>query len=246
MSAVLTINDAGDGTGGSAVISGSLGATNHVYYTPWTGSMIDGGGNSVQMAWTLAGTQVGDGTVALTIGKGYWQFLLISNGALGPAVYQNFTDGSEAFHYQYLVGTRTRMLQLSLAGLTPNQLKIAWLPRATEIDMPSLPLIYISPPGFEQELTDGVMNQDDFLYPTIIAMMVKQKQDSVANLQQVLKWREQILRSIVNQRVQGIQPSMWATPKMMNIIDPNSFVNQGILLSALGFGYRTRMTRGLT
>lgn len=240
MPLALVIADTADGTGGSATISGSAGgATNTVYYTPWNGVMAS-------VNWTLGGTRTGDGAIPLTIGVGYFLFQLVSNGVLGPIAYKNFTAPLiDAVHYRLLIGAQTRINELSLVGLDATKILVKWLPRASDVDLAMLPLVCISPPGFEVNVSE-VMNQDDFLYPCIVAIMVNQKQDSVANLKTVLKWREQINRALCYQRLAGITEMMWAEPKLMNVVDPESFVTRNILLSALGFGFRIRQTRGLT
>jgi hypothetical protein len=238
MTLLLAITDAQDGTGGTATITGSAGAANAVYYAPFTGMP----GN---MTWTLAGTRTGDGTVPLTIGTGYFLFHLTVNGALGPIANKAFTDAIDPVHFRCLIGARTRLNQLSMTGLDPTKLMVKWLPRAIDIDLTQLPYVCISPPGFEIDVST-VLNEDDYLYPVIVAFFVKQNQDSVANLKLVLKWREQALRALANQRWPGITETMWAVPKPMNVLDPDSYVSRGILLSALGFGNRIRQTRGLT
>jgi hypothetical protein len=238
MTLALQITDSGDGTGGAAAIFGSAGAANAVYYAPFTGMP----GN---MAWTLAGTRTGDGTVPLAIGTGYFLFQLLENGALGPVANKAFTNLADSVHYRTLVGVQTRLTQLNLDGLDPTRFKISWLPRAIDVDLVSLPYICIAPPGFEINVST-VLNEDDYLYPIIVAILVKQNQDSVANMKTVLKWREQILFGIANQRLPGVAETMWSDPKPMNVLDPDSFVSRGILLSALGFGNRIRQPRGLT
>src|ERR1019366_1885389 len=113
MPLTLVITDTADGTGGSATIAGSAGGSaNVVYYAPWTGSMMSA-------PWTLAGTRTGDGSVPLTIGVGYFVFMVVSDATVGPWAYKNFTDASniDAVHYQYLVGVKARLDQLNMVGL---------------------------------------------------------------------------------------------------------------------------------
>lgn len=240
MPLAMAITDNGDGSGGAAIITGSAGGSaNTVYYAPFTGMTTSG-------KWTLGGAMTGDGTVPLMLGKGYFLFQLLSNGTLGPVATRAFTNGDESVHYRCLQGCKTRILQLSMAGLDATKIKDpTWLPRAIDIDIAALPCIAISPPGFEIDV-GMVTNQDDYLHPVIVAILVKQNQDSVANLPAVLKWREQILLAISNQRLPGVPENMWADPKPMNIVDPDSFISKGILLSVIGFGFHDRMLRGLT
>jgi hypothetical protein len=240
MPLTLTIADAGDGTGGAATIAGSAGAANVVYYAPWNGQQTP-------LGWTVGGSRIGDGAVPLALPVGYYLFQLLSAGMVGPApvVKLNFTNGIPAVHYRGLIGTQARVNDVALVGMDSTKIKVQWLPRAVDVDLAMLPLIAICPPGFEVNVSE-VLSQDDFLYPIVVAILVSQKGDSVAHLPDVLKWREQINRSLCYQRLPGITEMMWMEPKLMNIVDPDSYVNKSILLSVLGYGMRIRQTRGLT
>src|SRR5690349_10765996 len=112
MPLTMTLADLGNGTGGTATIAGSSGATNQVYYTAFDGT-------SGSRTWTLGGSITGDGDVSLAIGVGYFEFQLVSNGSLGPISSKNFTDQSalDALHYQYLQGSKVRASQLTFPVL---------------------------------------------------------------------------------------------------------------------------------
>ena len=65
MSLGLAIADNGDGTGGVATVTGSVGALTTVYYATFSGSMGS-------LTWTSAGSRTGDGTLALSLPVGYY------------------------------------------------------------------------------------------------------------------------------------------------------------------------------
>jgi hypothetical protein len=248
MALSFTVADNQDGTGGVGTIIGSAGGSaNSIYYAPFQGVR-----QSYSLT-TLGGSRVGDGTVPLPLALGTWLFQLISGTIAGPVALTSFSNvGIDPVHERILQGAQGKINLLNMTGNPPTlpnmdatRVKISWLPTAREVDLPSLPLTFISPPGFEVE-EGQVINQDDFLYPVIVAIMLSQKNDSVANRKIVLKWREQILRALVRQRLPTVFENMWCVPKPMNVVDPASFVAQGILLSVLGFGFRIRQTRGLT
>lgn len=241
MTLSLVITDTGDGTGGTATISGSAGGSaNTVYYTPFTGSMQ-------QLSWLSAGTRSGDGGVSLPVGAGYFLFQLVSDALLGPVYYKSFVDlAIEAIHWRILVAAQARINQLAL--LATSRVLIKWIPRLMGPELPMLtsgPLIFIAPPGAEVD-ESVVLNQDDFGYPFLVAICYKQNADSVANLKQMLRWREKIMRAIRYQRLTGLIENLWVDPKPLAIVDPDEFTERNLLVSAMGFSVRVRQTRGLT
>lgn len=240
MALALSVVDAADGTGGSATISGSLGATNTLYYSIFSGEMT-------QITWGAAGSVIGDGTIPLPLATGYYLFQLMSDTTLGPAFYRSFTDSTiDPMHFRVLSGFQARINLL--AYVPTSRVLIKWIPRFTDPEiqlMTTGPIIFISPPGAEADVS-AVVNQEDFEYPVLTAIGYKQNQDSVANLKQMLRFREKVRRAMNYQRLPGITENMWITPKPLAIVDPDEYTERNLLVSALGFGVRIRQTRGLT
>ncbi len=240
MTLALTVADNLDGTGGVANVSGSLGATNDLYYASFTGSMT-------QINWGSAGSRVGDGSIPLALATGYYLFQLMSGGALGPGFYRNFSDATiDPMHFRILNAMQARINQLAMVDI--NRVLIKWVPRFQDPELPLLrtgPMIMISPPGVEID-ESTVANQDDFGYPVLVAVGYAQNMDSVANLRAMLGKREKIMRAVRYQALAGIVGNLWVTPKPLAIIDPDEFTDRNLLVSAMGFSARVRQTRGLT
>ncbi len=237
MSVALTITDNADGSGGVASITGS-GAlhSNQVYYSLWTGTMT-------QLSWTLGGTRTGDGTITLALAVGYYVFQLISNGVIGPAYYQNFTTATTEEHKQVLIAVKVRIDSLSL--LVSTKVVEKWLPVAKDVEIANMPMIFVTPVGTE-EYKDMVTNQDDVGLPVLVSIVYRQNQDSVANLAQMLLWRNKIAKSLRYQRLAGVPHVYTCQPKPEAILDASAFQNENLLASHHAYCFISRQIRGLT
>lgn len=245
MSLTFTVIDNGDGTGGSCVVAGSAGgSTNSVYYASWTGVMQS-------YSYTLAGSRVGNGTLALALPVGYYQFQLVSNTTLGPLAYQNFSSTATTQsqeHKQILDAIQARINAIGLIdnnGAVPaTRIIEKWVPRFLDSDLPYLPLVCIAPVGTET-YPGMVTSEDDIVYPVLVSIVWKQNQDSVANMNTILSWRNKIAAAIRFQRLYGVTNVWTVTPKPGAVVDVSGFVGQNMLASHYSFGVIARQLRGL-
>lgn len=251
MAVSMTVADNADGTGSVATISGSLGAANDVYYT-----LFGGGSQTPSYSWTLGGSRVGDGTVPLALGVGYYQYLLVSGSfstANSVLVYGQVTDATitEA-HIQLLDGAIARIN--ALAMLSSDYVMKKWLPRASDPEITLMKntgtsLIFCCPTG-QEEYVGMVTSEDDIVLPVQVSIAYAANHDSVANLNQMLSRRNRIARALRYQRLAGMSgeaaKQLTCHPKPGPIVDPDAYVSQNLLVSHYFFGYQVRQTRGLS
>ncbi len=236
MTLALAIADAGDGSGGSASITGSAGGSaNIVYYALFTGDMGT-------IAWTVGGSRVGDGSIALALPARFYVFQLTSNGAIGPAAYKNFTNSADSIHKRILDTVALRVASTGVLG--SSSIFTKWIARAEDIDLSHLPLIAVSPIG--NETYKGQLNtKDDVVYPVWVVYVGKQNQDSVANLNTVTMFREKVSKALMKQYLVGV-PEVWDCDLLPDMVfDPRKFL-QNYLSSTLPFGFTARRSRGLS
>lgn len=85
---VLAVADAGDGTGGTATVSGATAGTTNTLYSQLVGSST----------WVARGSRTGDGTIAISPNPGvgfYWWKVVSTDGttnALSNVVFRRLTD----------------------------------------------------------------------------------------------------------------------------------------------------------
>lgn len=247
MSLTLQVNDAGNGSGGSAVIAGSAGAANQVYYSPWTGKMQlqDGSGTSIQYAWTLGGSITGDGTVTLAIPTGFYIFLLVSNGAVACTVYQNFTGGPTiSEHSKCLNAFLTGITSLNLQNIKATAILKQWYPTLWRgLDTALLPICTIAPCGV-MDYPGMVTGSDDIANPVIVSFFDSLNQDTSKNIDRDLLWRQRVSRLFRSQQLPGV-PSVWVVKVVeAPVFDPDA-LQKGIWASILPFNCISREPRGL-
>jgi len=233
MAITLTVTDNADGTGGVATIGGtSVGASNQVYYSAYTGAIQS-------YSWTLAGTRTGDGTLNLALATGHYLFQLVSAGSLGPAYRQAFSTGTDPVHKRILDAIVVRVLETGV--LASGRVVLKWLPRDTDPELAYLPLIYVCPVGSE-EFPGGTNTQDDILYPSVVCYIAKQNHDSVANLSAVTGFREKVISAFIKQRLAGINWDCDIKPDL--VFNPGMFL-KNYLSSSIGISFKVRRPRGL-
>ena len=88
--ATLAVADVADGATATATISSSSGGANIVYTQNVDGTLGSG-------TWTNSGSRTGDGTVTLTLSKGYyWSYCTTGGTTLSNLVYFQVTSGLDA------------------------------------------------------------------------------------------------------------------------------------------------------
>lgn len=234
MSLTLQLQDNADGSGGVATLTGTTGASVSLFNSRFQGTMGT-------LAAVAAGSRVGDGTIVVAPGNGYYLWYAQTTSLFSNVVYQALTDGTQSVHYRCLLGTQAELLALSLSGMPGGNILVKWLPRHWErID--STPQICIVPLGKEGQpgLLTGL---DDIEYPVVIATIDKDNNDYTLNLALRTLWRQQIFRTFRHQRLPGV-PEIITTPMVTEyVVDPALF-NRNYFYSALLARFRSREVRG--
>lgn len=243
MALVLSISDNADGTGAVATISGSsAGATNTVFAGSWTGSM-----ESVSMA--SAGSRISDGAVPIAQAVGYWIWQVVSVLAgvttVSNLVYQNVTETDpDGVHHRCLESCAIVVRSLGLPSITADDVLKKWWPRYVKNADPALPIVCVSPVGAEDY--PGIMtNRDDVAYPVLVSVIDALNNDSVANMQRDLLWRQKISRAFRFQRLPGVVEIINTQIMPDQILNLGAY-EIGYLLSAVLFRFVSREVRGLS
>jgi hypothetical protein len=238
----LAITDAADGTGGTAAITGGdAGATNVVSHAIFTGT-------PGSLTWVLSGSRVGNGSVAVAPGNGYYLWRVLSSlggeSVVSNLVYQNLTDATQALHYRCLLAVQARIRGLSLTGIASANVRVLKLPRYLR-DKDSLPGVAVCPVGKDPNL-GGTNERDDIGYPVLVTTVSAGDQDLETNLPRNLLWRQKIQRALRNQHLAGVPSSeIWIVkPEPLEILDPTLFFEKDLEYSAMLFRCISRETRG--
>jgi hypothetical protein len=242
MTLALSIIDAADGTGGTATVSGSAGGSaNSVYCATFAAGVG-------ALAWTLAGSRTGDGTVAVAPGTGYYLWYLdsLSGGshAVAPPVYQNLSSGEQSVHYRCLLAVQNLVQALGLAGMNAGQIQITWLDAARCQQLYSLPCVSISPLGREGQpgLLTGL---DDIEYPVLVSIEDAGQGDMSLDIPGRTLWRQSIFRCFRHQRLSGVPEIITTDVDPNPVLDERWFVGQDLrFVSSLLFRFRSREPRG--
>ncbi len=247
MALTLTITDNANGTA-TATISGSAGNTTQVRYWNVGGDLGSAGEGSI------GGARAGDGTILMTLPKGYYWFVVVEIVGLAPLlignfVYQNITDGDDAIPEQCLQAVKSRIQSLTLTGISGSSIDIQIIPDIQSLQgdegvASRLPGILLS--GFANEkISGGTNTRDDYGYPVTVMIAAKKGADLEAQRPVFLKWRQQCLLAFNSQRLPGVDEIHQTT------IDPQPVVNAGawkggLVFSAFTLMFYARMPRGLT
>ncbi len=234
MTITLAITDAADGTGGTATVAGSNGASsNTLYKATWTGA-------TGALVWTLVGSRTGDGTIAIASTAGYFLFRL-SNLLVGVTTlcetYQPLTDATaQAMLYRAMVAAKTRVDGLAL-GVTAS---VRWMPRKKIAEGTIIAVCPVNSESFPGYLT----STDDIGLPFAVVILDPSNQDPTINLNRNLLWREKILSAIRYQRLAGVAEGYICNPEPAMIVHPGMFDAENLTFSPLFFRLITRTVRG--
>ena len=241
MALSLTITDNADGTGGVATVAGStVGSTNTVYYSLFTGVMG-------AIAWTSLGTRTGDGTISIAspspvpLGAYLWRLDSVSGGTQTEAnAYQNLTNATTKAVYDrvmdYVVSTITA-LNLSGSPTITKMWKPKYIPNVTP--MPQIQVVQFASENFPQTMT----NRDDIGYPVGIVFLDSGNQDFTGTISRTLLWRQQVRRCFIGQRMNTVAESVRNLEEPGQILNPAAF-DKNILFSFLLFREICREQRG--
>ena len=230
--ASLTITDNANGTGATATITGSAGGANQVYVQNVDGELGSG-------AWTLAGSRTGDGTVALTLVKGYyWGHCLTNGTVLSGFVYFKVTDGLDAVLGRCMAAVKA---QAQLLNLPSTQRIIDVIHADTPIVQ--YPTTILTTEGARQTDEKSLNGRDDIGHP--VRMLVKdlclkfdEKKREIYR-----QWRQALFRAFHNQRLPGIPESIMNKVELGEITAASSAEPQ--MICELTIRCITREVRGL-
>ena len=243
MALALAITDAADGTGGTATVSGSGGAAISLYSAPFTGAMGS-------LSWTLRGARTGDGTLAIAspspvaLGFYLWRADALLLGTTSVALaYQNLTDATLALASQVREAVATRIRSLGLSGLDSVNVRKKWTPR--KLPAQSGRAVFVCP-GEGESFPEVMTGTDDVDLPVTVGIVCPIGDDETADLERIELWRQKIIRSLINQRLDGVPQVIKAVPSSARIFDQGAFTQAKQAVGTLGFRFRVRLTRGLT
>lgn len=206
MPLTLAIADTGDGTGGTATITGAASETITVY-----SQTVDGELGTA--TWTSRGTRSGNGTVAVapTADRYYWWYASGSSSGISNLVYQNITSGTESVHYRCLLAAQSRIQGITLSGIANGSILVQKVPMALDALWGASPKTYqfpgiiLSPLGSEKiSHEEGSNYRDTVGYPVVVAIFDADNRSLTANHAKYLLWRQKIERAFRNQRLPGV------------------------------------------
>ncbi len=242
-------DDAATPTGAVVTVAGSDPAsTNTASVLQWTHPSQNPG------LWVSGGSRTGDGTLSLTLAKGYYWFrvdsVLASETTVSNLVYGPVTDGGDAVEERALAA-----VQAVLQGMTfapqPGAALAGNLPPANIVRKKirgvlrteALPVLMIAPGGSETE-ERGTNVRDDIVYPVAIDIMDQDPTEFQLNLPTYLRWREMIARAFRWQRLGGV-PEIWnCRARYGEIVKPSPQL-YGVFWSALVLNFVSREVRGI-
>lgn len=240
MSLVLSVSDNENGTGVSAVITGSAaGSTNQFNYllAPQT--------TFAPPQWVNAGSITSDGSLPIALNPGYaWFCVQNTNGgvvSVSNIVYSQISFNTDSVLYRCLTAVQAQLQTVSFSGLSPSQIQVRYLPRALE-QIDNWPLVCVAPIG--QEVNPPYLTGiDEVDEPFTVAIIAPQNANYNLNIRQNTKWREQINRRIRNQRLPGVPEVMNVEQLPSSIFDQSSFAHLWLMSLSL-FRCKTRQPRG--
>lgn len=215
--ATLVVVDQQDGTGATATIAGAAGYTNDVYVYSFA---ADG---TLTLEDTF--TRSGNGTLDLVLGVGMY-FAVMANDdffASTPAFF-TVTDAAQSLYGDLLAAVQTTLISLGLAGIGANVLlkKFVWFR-----DGVTYPAAFVCPYN-EQWPNQGTNASDDTGYGIAITLVRKSNRDNdLADGDQLLSWRETVRKAFRSQRIGGVSTAHFNTlVEPGPVFDPFSFGNQ--------------------
>lgn len=238
----LSVADQEDGTGATATVSaGAAGATNTVYISPWSGSLI-------QAAWTEAGERTGNGTIDLTLDEGlYWSVCLSvatdGSGTLSDLVGFRVSDGLDPIHYRICVAVKEKIQALSLPDIDAAKVKVLKLPWNVRNEIGTKGIV-VSPVRETNKPADN--HRDDIAWGVQVAFLraVNEASGADAAMKHSLKNRQLVELAFSDKLLAGVDEVYETTVEPASVYVPPGFESQydiGILLIRA----KTQLYRGI-
>lgn len=240
---LLAVADHGDGTGGTATISGT---DPRAAISVQSLSLEEG----TAAPWVERGTRTGNGTVPLAAPVGHYWWLAVASTAAGQVVsqlvYQSLTDSSHAVLYRVLAAVKAHLVSLGLEGIEPQHVQVCHLPweRALAATPLALPAVHIAPAERGTPLDQGTNQKDDMVYAVNVALLdADPRRHPNARLPRLSRWRERITRAFRNRRLPGVPEVYQCSVDPEIVLDRTTWLHQGLLVSVLTLRFFTRETR---
>lgn len=248
MTISLTWTDAADGTGGVATVAGADADTVEVFATA-----VDATGLT-NPTWTSKGTRTGDGTVSVSLTPGYyWLYaagLVSGLPALSNLVYALASDSADALASRCVDAIAARLAGLVMTidadgggGVTlPNAtIYKQTLPEDSKL---TYPCILLSHEGLTERPEGTTTGKDDIAHGCICRVLERNEATYQYRRKTWLRWRQQVFRSLRNQRLAGITEVLTVRVEPRVVIDPHLPAYQ---VAELGFTVWSvcRETRGV-
>ena len=239
MPLTLTVTDNANNTGALASIAGADAATVTVYYM-----------GPRHTAWQNGGSRSGNGTLTLSIVKGYYWAYAAGTVSGSPAVSLvspmfPVTAGTESLQERILDAVKSGIQAIatagSLPGLDPDSVyQRKFVTQDTAFIYPCVLLVNV---GAESYL-GGTNIRDDLGHPVGVQIATSRGIDDVADMTGILLWRERIERYFITQLLAGVPEVIGCNVEFMPIFDPR-LPDFSKTVSAFQLRFRTREFRGV-
>lgn len=192
----LTVADNANNTGATATISGSSGGSVSVYTQNVDGELAAG-------TWASAGTRTGNGTLALSLAKGYYFTYALEGASLSGLVYFQVTDGLDAVISRVFAAAKSRIQLLNLPCT-----QHVYDSQYANSPIIEYPCVVLSTEGMR--FTDeAALNNTDYIGNPVRCQIkdVCIKFDD-AKRDTYRAWAQAIRRAFINQRIPGVAESI--------------------------------------
>lgn len=231
----LAAADNTDGTGAVATISaGSSSASNEVFTQP-----VSGG------AFSSAGTRTGNGTVALSLGLGYYWVYVVSTKS-------GLTSSSNLVRFAVTSNAKSVATRLQDALVATIQgLSMVGSPNANlyermveDFAIVTFPCIFVVYAGLAESQEGILTGRDDIVYPFRIMVCDRHAPEDDATREKYQLWRQQLARALRNQRFLTVPENIINKLKYGVNLDPVARAQFQTLLFGLTLQCTARETRG--
>jgi hypothetical protein len=196
---IKAVDNAGSPTGCVVTITGSGGGTVTV-----SAMRVD---NPPPSNFVAGGSRTGDGTVSLSLEKGFWWVYAATSSSVSNVVQVQVTDGTDSVPVKcrQAIESRIKALQLKKAGGDPLPLYVQFEPDWTGN---SYPCIVMSVDNVAETDRGNTTSAKDFIgYPTRITISDSEGGGAVQDHRK-MTWLEntryQVMRAFSNQPLPGI------------------------------------------
>lgn len=224
----ITFADLADGSGTTASVLGTGGASVEVFV-----QVVNGGG------WSSAGTRVGDGDLLLVLPVGLrWGYARIPGEQTAPVSFVVTGGGGLSLATRCRDAVIATVQALSLDGCRGVIEKP--YPDPANADFP---VVWISTDGVRETVEAGLNATNDIGYPVRVLIVDRHELRDKSRLRERYEpWREAIIEAFLDKRLAGVPESVQCLIEPLPVLDPNlpqyQFVVSGVVVRC-----RTRKTR---